>query len=59
MSIFERVQSVAYSLTSAELLLVREVIAKSRDVALGTASSLPAHRPARGDRVAPCQKTRI
>lgn len=40
MSIFERVQSVADSLTPAEHLLVREVIAKPRDVALGTASSL-------------------
>ncbi|MEO1987252.1 MAG: MurR/RpiR family transcriptional regulator [Martelella sp.] len=40
MSILERVQSVAESLTPAEHLLVREVIAKPRDVALGTASSL-------------------
>ncbi|SDG53181.1 MurR/RpiR family transcriptional regulator [Pelagibacterium luteolum] len=43
MSLLERVQSVAESLTRAEHLLVREVIAKPRDVALGTASSL-AHR---------------
>ncbi|WP_295808271.1 MurR/RpiR family transcriptional regulator [uncultured Nitratireductor sp.] len=40
MSILERVQAVAESLTRAEHLLVREVIAKPRDVALGTASSL-------------------
>ena len=40
MSILERVQSVADSLTRAEHLLVREIIAKPRDVALGTASSL-------------------
>lgn len=40
MSILERVQSVAESLTRAEHLLVREIIAKPRDVALGTASSL-------------------
>ena len=40
MSILERVQSVADTLTRAEHLLVREVIAKPRDVALGTASSL-------------------
>lgn len=40
MSIFDRVQSVADSLTRAEHLLVREVIAKPRDVALGTASQL-------------------
>ncbi len=43
MSILERVQSVAEALTPAEHLLVREIIAKPRDVALGTASSL-AHR---------------
>ncbi|AEQ53795.1 MurR/RpiR family transcriptional regulator [Pelagibacterium halotolerans] len=40
MSILERVQSVAENLTRAEHLLVREIIAKPRDVALGTASSL-------------------
>ena len=40
MSILERVQAVAENLTPAEQLLVREVIAKPRDVALGTASSL-------------------
>jgi DNA-binding MurR/RpiR family transcriptional regulator len=40
MSILERVQSVAESLTRAEQLLVREIIAKPRDVALGTATSL-------------------
>lgn len=40
MSILERVQSVAEDLTRAEHLLVREIIAKPRDVALGTASSL-------------------
>ncbi len=40
MSILERVQAVAENLTRAERLLVREVIAKPRDVALGTASSL-------------------
>lgn len=40
MSILERVQMVAENLTRAEHLLVREVIAKPRDVALGTASSL-------------------
>jgi DNA-binding MurR/RpiR family transcriptional regulator len=40
MSILERVQSVAENLTPAEHKLVREIIAKPRDVALGTASSL-------------------
>ncbi|WP_127144554.1 MurR/RpiR family transcriptional regulator [Pelagibacterium montanilacus] len=40
MSILERVQAVAESLTRAEHRLVREIIAKPRDVALGTASSL-------------------
>ncbi|WMT87526.1 MurR/RpiR family transcriptional regulator [Pelagibacterium sp. 26DY04] len=40
MSILERVQSVAENLTRAEQKLVREIIAKPRDVALGTASSL-------------------
>lgn len=40
MTILERVQSVADSLTRAEQRLVREIIAKPRDVALGTASSL-------------------
>lgn len=40
MSILKRVQSVAENLTRAEHLLVREIIAKPREIALGTASSL-------------------
>jgi DNA-binding MurR/RpiR family transcriptional regulator len=40
MSIFERVQTVAETLTPAERLLVKEIISKPRDIALGTASSL-------------------
>jgi DNA-binding MurR/RpiR family transcriptional regulator len=40
MSIIERVRSVAESLTPAERQLVKEVIAKPRDIALGTASEL-------------------
>ncbi len=40
MSILERVQSVAENLTRAEHLLVREIIAKPREIALGTASNL-------------------
>jgi DNA-binding MurR/RpiR family transcriptional regulator len=40
MSIIERVQSVAEILTPAERRLVKEVIAKPRDIALGTAGEL-------------------
>jgi DNA-binding MurR/RpiR family transcriptional regulator len=40
MSIFERVQSVADNLTPAEHRLVKEIVSKPRDIALGTASSL-------------------
>jgi DNA-binding MurR/RpiR family transcriptional regulator len=40
MSIVERVQTVAETLTPAERLLVKEVIAQPRDVALGTAGEL-------------------
>lgn len=40
MSIFERVQIVAEALTPAERRLVKEIISKPRDIALGTASSL-------------------
>lgn len=40
MSIVERIQTVAETLTPAERKLVREVIGQPRDVALGTASAL-------------------
>ena len=40
MSIIERVRGVAETLTPAERQLVKEVIAKPRDIALGTASEL-------------------
>lgn len=40
MSIFERVQSVADNLTPAEHRLVKEIVSKPREVALGTASRL-------------------
>ncbi|MBJ3783824.1 MurR/RpiR family transcriptional regulator [Devosia sediminis] len=40
MSVLERVKEVAESLTPAEQLLVKQVIASPRDIALGTASDL-------------------
>ena len=40
MSILDRVQTMAAQLTDAERRLVREVVAKPRDVALGTAAEL-------------------
>ena len=43
MSVLERVKDVADSLTPAEQLLIKQVIASPRDIALGTASDL-AHR---------------
>jgi DNA-binding MurR/RpiR family transcriptional regulator len=43
MSVLERVKDAADSLTPAEQLLIKQVIASPRDIALGTASDL-AHR---------------
>ena len=43
MSVLDRVKDVADSLTPAEQLLIKQVIASPRDIALGTASDL-AHR---------------
>ncbi|MDX0445658.1 MarR family transcriptional regulator, partial [Sinorhizobium medicae] len=40
MLIAERVQTIADTLTPAERRLVKEIIAKPRDVALGTAGEL-------------------
>lgn len=40
MSVLERVKQVAESLTPAEHLLIKQVIASPRDIALGTASDL-------------------
>jgi DNA-binding MurR/RpiR family transcriptional regulator len=40
MSVLQRVQEAAEALTPAERLLVRQIIASPRDVALGTASNL-------------------
>ena len=53
MSIIERVQSVAEILTPAERRLVKEVIAKPRDIALGTAGELARLTPPRSTPKAP------
>ena len=40
MSVLERVKEVAETLTPAEQLLIKQIVASPRDIALGTASSL-------------------